>query len=170
MQFGHLARHSRGTAGAQSWNSRAQSGQGWGIKLLGAQLGHNFRTKWRKCNFGLSWGTLRTHSGHTPSLDTVGAQLGHHLSIVITFNSYYHYNNLNPAPTVSKRNMCPKCVQTNFSLVCPEIVPQLCPNCGSTVPQLLLPQLSLNCAPSNFMPQLCPSWAREFSILCPNCA
>ena len=94
---GAQLRHSWGTVGAQNWKLSgtigAQLGHSWGIKLLGAQLGHSWgktgwgtveaqlghnpRTKWRQFNLGHSWGTVGAHSGHTSSLDTVRAQLGH---------------------------------------------------------------------------------------------
>ena len=97
----------------------------------------------------------------------------------------YLYNdlNLNPAPTVPKRNVCFKCASTMPKLtflssvlrLCPNCAPTMlqlcmCPNCfclwcASTVPQVILcrncaptvPESFQFCAPT--VPQLCPNWA-----------
>ena len=83
------------------------------------------------------------------------------------------------SPLAERQRRSPNCAPSYFSLFIPEIVPQVCLNCApiglaSTVPQVTY---CPNCAtvsqlqdPSNFMPQLCPNCAREFSILCPKCA
>ena len=73
--------------------------------------------------------------------------------------------------------MCLNCAQTSFSLVCPEILYQLCTNCfclncAPTVPQVTLcpncARLCLNCARK--FSRLCPNCARKFSMLCLDCA
>ena len=101
-QFGNSARHSWGTKLKTLGHSCDTVGEQLGQKVIRAQLGHswgktgwgtveaqsglNLRTKWRKFNMGHSLDTVGAHSGHTFSLDTVGAQ--HFLSIAyIIFNS-----------------------------------------------------------------------------------